>query len=103
MVGLENFSQFNADLFYKLFGNYVRQKRSSLNLSFEDLSAKIYEFSSEDLKLIEAGSKTLTENQFNLLTEELKLDPSEVLNISRITQVQQIMELSREINELYPK
>lgn len=101
-MDLENLSQFNKRLFKKFLGVYVKERRQQLDISVEQLAASM-KFTVKDLKLIESGQKQLNQNVFDLLCNYLELDPSELINIGKVTQVQHIMDIYKEIDEHYPR
>jgi len=102
-VNISNLNQFNPPKFFKLLGHYIKRRRTDLNLSLDDLSFKVKTLTSTQLSQIESGSLPISDEEFYLLDQYLFLEPEELLNIAKITQVQKIMEINREINDLFPK
>lgn len=102
-MDLENLNQYNKKLFKKFFGIYIKSRRESLGISLEDLTKSMSLKDTKTLKLIEAGTKPITQEELDLFCYYLSLDPQELLNIGKITQVQNIIDVYREIDELYPK
>jgi hypothetical protein len=101
-VNIDNLSQYNSSQFLKLFGLYIEQRRLSFNLSVEDLVLNTPFLSSEALKEIEAGTHPLSDEQLAAIIEILNLDESDLLNLAKITQVQSLVEISKELNEHFP-
>ncbi|MBC7465663.1 MAG: hypothetical protein H7256_06680 [Bdellovibrio sp.] len=73
-----------------------------MELTTEQLS-EITQLSEKEIKLIEVGRHQITHQIFDTLRVCLELDPNELINIGKITQVQNIMNLYKEIDEHYPR
>jgi ribosome-binding protein aMBF1 (putative translation factor) len=101
-MDLENLTQYDKPKFKEMFGLYVQETRNAMKWSEQEL-AKHLNLPVSDIGLIEAGQKTLSQDSFDYLRLSLNLDENEILNIARITQVQMLLEVYREINEQYPK
>lgn len=102
MMDLENLTQFDKRKFKELFGLRIQEIRTSLNWTSAELAAHL-NIPETDIPLIEAGNKTLSQDAFDYLREALTIDEKDILNIAKITQVQMLMEVYRELNEQYPK
>ena len=102
-MNVENLTQYNSIQFLRLFGLYVKKQRILFDLTLEELSAITNVLATDTLSQIEDGLYLFTELEFQTLVEQLKMEEIEILNLAKITQVQSIMELSREINEHFPK
>lgn len=101
-MDLENLNQYNKRLFKKFFGIYVKERRTQLKLSLEQLCQYVG-MNIKSLKAVEAGQKQISQQDFDLICYHLSLDPQELVNIGKITQVQNILNVYKEIDELYPK
>ncbi|MFZ3228955.1 MAG: helix-turn-helix transcriptional regulator [Pseudobdellovibrio sp.] len=99
---LETLGQFNKRLFKKFLGVYINKRRLQLNLSIEKVSELVC-LSVKDIKSIESGIRALTQKQFELFCYLLKLDSAELNNMCKITQVNHIMGVYREIDEFFPR
>ena len=85
----KQFAAFNKKLCKKMFGNFIKSRRSNYNLSVNDLSKKV-DIAISDLKLIECGTKNISQKEFDALCLELSLSDQELLEITKIAQVQYI-------------
>lgn len=86
-----------------MFGNYVKLRRNLLNKSLHEMAESLGLQDFRQLKLIEAGQKKISQEEFELLCHCLDLDPYELANIAKITQVQEILNFYKEVDALYPK
>ena len=100
---IDNLCQFNSKHFFQLFGLYVQSVRESFQITHQQLAANSCNFTDLDLKKIEAGEYILQNEELRILIDQLLLDETEILNLAKITQVQSIIELNREINEHFPR
>lgn len=101
-MDLENLSQFNKRLFKKFLGVYVQQRRLQFSLTVEQI-AKTLQVSVPDFRRIESGQAKISQNLFDQLRHYLELDPAELVNMGRLTQVRHIMGVYKEIDEHYPR
>jgi hypothetical protein len=101
-MDLENLSQFNKRLFKKFLGVYVKTRRTELKLSVEKISESM-NISVKEFKNIESGQWRMNQYVFDSLSYHLAFDPNELVNICRVTQIQHIMNVCKEIDELYPR
>jgi len=102
-VNIENLCQFNPTRFLKLFGLYVRQSRLNCNLTLEELALNTGFISPLLLAEIELGRYAINNAELSKLIEALFLNDSEILNLAKITQVQNLLEVSKELNEHFPR
>jgi len=100
-MNLENLSQYNSNRFLKLLGLYIQQRRRELNLSSQEAAAKSH-LSHDVFEQIELGLYQLSEDELFMLADRLYLSESEVLNLAKITQVQEIIEVTKELNANFP-
>lgn len=98
---IDKLSSFNKRFFKKNLGLQIQQKRQELGYSYEYLS-DLLGLTSRTIKMIENGQKSVTQDLFEDLIEVFKLDPNELLQISRITHVQYLMSFYKEIDENFP-
>ncbi len=101
ILDLENLSQFNKRLFKKYLGIYISQRRADLKISLTQASSAAL-ISEKEFKSIEAGQTKLSQNLFDRLCFAFDLDPQEIVNIGKVTQVQHILEVCKELDELTP-
>ena len=101
-MDVENLNQFNKRLFKKYLGIYIQQRRVQLKLSIEQL-ATATSLSDKKIKLLESGQGQVSQEIFDILCKFLQLDPIELINIGKITQIQHIMDMYKEIDEHYPR
>jgi cyanate lyase len=102
-VNIENLSQYNPPQFLKLFGLYVQERRREFKLTLENLSASTGFVPVFSLEQIESGTHALTNEELSVLIETLSLDVTDIYNLAKITQVQSLVEVSRELNERFPR
>lgn len=100
-MDLENLSQFNKRLFKKFLGIYISRRRTELNLSLAQASTAAL-ISEKEFKFIEAGHAKLSQKLFDRLCFVLDLDPQEILNIGKVTQVKHLLKVCKEIDEHIP-
>lgn len=101
-VDLNHLASFDKIAFRRYLGNFIYQKRTELGLTQQQL-AEIVKISNQDMILIEKGKKNLSQENFDNLCEYLELDSETILNMSRITHVQYLMDFFRMIDENYPR
>lgn len=101
-MDVDNLSQFNSNEFFRLLGFYVLRCRTVLKLSIEQLANET-QISPLTIEQIEIGRHRLANNELRRLITALSLDESEILNIAKITQVQSIIDVSRELNANFPQ
>ena len=101
-MNLENLTQFDKRRFKKLLGLYVHDTRVKLQWSIEHL-AGLLEMAPAEIRKIEAGQKSLNQSEFESLSYVMALDSTELNNIAKITQVQNLMSVYKEISEHFPK
>ncbi len=94
--------QFDKRKFKKLFGLYVKETRQALSWSTEQ-AAEHLKLSGSEIRQLESGQKTLTQDSFDQLRYALSLNDQDILDIAKITQAEMLMGFHREINEHYPK
>lgn len=97
-MNLSNLMQFDQEQFLKLFGVYLRDCRKNRGLSVEQFAKILKMLSPDEVIQLEMGLKTLSEVEFNLLCDSLNLDKKEIINIAKITQVQYLFSMQKEIN-----
>lgn len=98
---IDKLSSFNERFFKKILGLQIQQKRHELGYSYEHV-ADLLGLTPKTVKMIENGQKGVTQNLFELLIDVFKLEPSDLLEMSRITHVQYVMCLYKEIDENFP-
>lgn len=101
-MNLENLTQYNADHFYEMLGHLINLRRTELTLSLESFSESTG-LGVKKLELIEKGQQILHDEELLLIAGILKLDETDLLKIAKITQVQKIMEITRELNAKFPE
>jgi hypothetical protein len=101
-MNIENLCQYNSGQFLKLLGLYIQQRRCEMSLTVTE-AALIVQMSEQELRQIELGQHDLNDDQLLTLTDRLYLAESEILNLARITQVQEIIQVTRELNANYPR
>lgn len=101
-MNLDNLCQFNSDLFLELLGKYICQRRMELRLSLQDAS-EFLQLSAAEFEQIEKGQFLLKDHHLLLIIPALSLDESEILNLAKITQVRQIMEVTKELDAGFPR
>ena len=97
-MDLANLAQFDQEMFFKLFGFYLKDSRMKLNRSVDDVAQLSQMLSPDDIVLIEAGLKNISQAEFNVLCETLTLDSAEIFNLAKITQVQYLINVLKETN-----
>lgn len=102
-MNLENLTQFNKKHFKKFLGLYIKERRVFLDLTENQVSEWMGFSSSKTLRSIESGQKNLSQSEFDHLCYILDLNQTELLSLGKITQVQNILDLYREIDAQYPK
>ncbi len=100
-MNIENLCQFNSNLFLKMLGNYIQLCRNGLRLSIHEVSVKTH-LSTEKLEQIEKGQYLLNDAELMTIIDRLSLDQSEIMNMAKITQVQEIIQVTRELNANFP-
>lgn len=98
---IDKLSGFNKRFFSKIFGLQIRQKRQEFGYSCEYVSEQLG-LTTKVLKLIESGQKTVSQEQFELFRDHFKLNSNDLLELSRITHVQYMMALYKEIDANFP-
>ena len=98
---LESLNQFNRRQFKRYFGLYMKRQRAELNFTAEYV-AYLADIEVQDLKSIESGKKSMSQTEFDSICKYLYLDSVEIRNICKITQVQNLMNVLKEIDGLYP-
>lgn len=98
---IDKLSSFNKRFFKKILGLQIQQKRHELGYSHEFVS-DLLGLTPKAIKMIESGQKCVTQDLFELLIEVFKIDSDELLEMSRITHVQYLMSLYKEIDENFP-
>ena len=98
---IDKLSSFNKRFFKKILGLQIQQKRHEFGYSYEHV-AGLLGLTAKTVKMIESGQKGVTQDLFELLIEVFKLEPNELLEMSRITHVQYLMSLYKEIDENFP-
>jgi|JI10StandDraft_1071094.scaffolds.fasta_scaffold289302_3 transcriptional regulator with XRE-family HTH domain len=96
-MNLETLNQFNKREFGRLFGLYIKHQKLSLNVTSEKI-AKDTGLTLKEVKMIESGRKRLSQNDFETLVNVMQLDRTEILNLSKITHVENILNFLREID-----
>ena len=99
---LDNLTQYDKRSFKKLLGLYAQETRLAYGWTLEETAERL-KLPVAELKQIEAGQKTLSQTAFDYLRLSLNLDEQDLINIGRITQVQNLMDVYREINAQFPK
>lgn len=97
-MDLQKLTQYNEKLFFKYLGHYIAQKRQQFKLSLSELFENNELFDAYKLKSIESGELMLSQIEFDDIVDFFELDPSELLNIAKLTQVNYILELHSEID-----
>ncbi|MCC2678593.1 MAG: hypothetical protein K0R29_1169 [Pseudobdellovibrio sp.] len=100
-MNIENLSQYNSSRFLKLLGLYIQQRRQELKLTAQEAANKS-QLNLVTFEKIESGQHQLTDNELVMLADRLYLSELEILNLAKITQVQEIIEMTRELNANYP-
>lgn len=98
---LNKLSNFNKKDFNKLFGLYIKRRRIELGLKETDL-ALLTDLNLKEISLLETGRKKISEPLFETLFNVLQMDQNEVIELSKITQVQYLINLFKVIDENYP-
>lgn len=101
-MNLENLTQYNADQFFRMLGNLIQQRRNELKLSIEGIS-EATGLTIKLLEQLESGSPSLQEEQLRRLLILLSVHETDLLKIAKITQVQNIMDVTRELNAKFPE
>lgn len=101
-MNLDALSQFNKREFGRLFGLYIKRQKLALHVTTEQLSESTG-LPLKDIKMIESGRKRLSQSHFEIIVGVLQMDPAEILNLSKITHVEDILEFLREIDGFYPR
>lgn len=100
-VQIDKLSSFNKRFFKKIFGLQIKRRREELGYSLEYV-AELLGLTSRTFKMIEAGQKNISQHDFEALVDTFNLDSTELLEMSRITHVQYLMSLYKEIDENFP-
>ncbi len=98
---LEKLSVFNKRLFQKIVGLHIKQKREKFGYSREQI-AELASQTPKSLQMIESGQKNLTQEQFEFFIGYFSIQTSELKEMSRITHVQYLMDVYKEIDEDFP-
>ncbi|MBL7542928.1 MAG: hypothetical protein JNL11_03885 [Bdellovibrionaceae bacterium] len=98
---IDKLSSFNKRFFKKILGLHISQKRREMCRSYEDVSLATG-LSPRVLRMIETGHKNLSQEQFDFFISYFELDSNSLIEMSRITHVQYLMSLYKEIDENYP-
>jgi len=101
-MNLENLNQFNKREFGRLFGLYMKRQKVFLNFSTEKIALDTG-LTVKDVKMIEAGRKRLSQSDFETIITVMQMDRTEILNLSKITHVENILNFLREIDGLYQR
>jgi hypothetical protein len=101
-MNLEALNQFNKREFNRLFGLYVKRQKQALDISSEQLSS-LTGLPLKEIKLIESGRRRLSQSHFEIVVLALQMDPDEILSLSKITQVENILDFLREIDGFYSR
>lgn len=94
-------SAFNKRFFKKILGRHISRKRQLLGRSCEEI-ADLLGLTPRSVRLIEAGHKNISQEQFEFFVNYLSLDEDELIAMSKITHVQYLMDIYKEIDENYP-
>lgn len=98
---IDKLSSFNKRFFKKILGLQIQCKRHELDYTHEHV-ADLLGLSPKAVKMIENGQKSITQDLFETLIDVFRLEPNELLEMSRITHVQYLMSLYKEIDENFP-
>ncbi|MBL7557521.1 MAG: hypothetical protein JNM24_16955 [Bdellovibrionaceae bacterium] len=101
-MNLETLNQFNKREFGRLFGLYVKRQKVILNVTSEKI-AEDSGLTLKDVKMIEAGRKRLSQNDFEMIATVMQMDKGEILNLSKITHVENILNFLREIDGFFQR
>lgn len=101
-MNLETLNQFNKREFGRLFGLYVKRQKDILNLT-SDKIAEDTGLTLKEVKMIESGRKRLSQNEFDTIVSVMQMDRGEILNLSKITHVENILNFLREIDGFFQR
>lgn len=101
-MNLETLNQFNKREFGRLFGLYMKRQKRLLNISSEKI-AEDTGLTLKDVKMIEAGRKRLSQGNFETIVTVMQMDRGEILNLSKITHVENILNFLREIDGFFQR
>ncbi len=101
-MNLETLNQFNKREFGRLFGLYMKRQKLLLNMSSEQIAANTG-LALKDVKMIEAGRKRLSQSNFETIVTVMQMDRGEILNLSKITHVENILNFLREIDGFFQR
>lgn len=101
-MNLETLNQFNKREFGRLFGLYMKRQKLLLNMSSEQIAADTG-LALKDVKMIEAGRKRLSQSNFETIVTVMQMDRGEILNLSKITHVENILNFLREIDGFFQR
>lgn len=101
-MNLQTLNQFNKREFGRLFGLYVKRQKLSLNVTSEKI-AEDTGLTLKEVKMIESGRKRLTQNDIETIINVLQMDRTEILNLSKITHVENILNFLREIDGFFQR
>jgi transcriptional regulator with XRE-family HTH domain len=101
-MNLETLNQFNTREFGRLFGLYMKRQKLSLNVTSEKLAADTG-LTLKEVKMIESGRKRLSQNDFESVVNVLRMEKTEILNLSKITHVENILSFLREIDGFFQR
>tara|TARA_B110001454_G_scaffold171291_1_gene162034 strand:+ start:66249 stop:66554 length:306 start_codon:yes stop_codon:yes gene_type:complete len=99
---LETLNQFNKREFGRLFGLYVKRQKGVLNLTSENIAEETG-LTLKEVKMIESGRKRLSQNEFETIATVMQMDKDEILNLSKITHVENILNFLREIDGFFQR
>lgn len=98
---IEKLSAFNKRFFKKILGLQISQKRHALGRSCEDV-AELLGITVRCVRMIEAGHRNITQEQFDFFVNYYDLKSEDLIEMSRITHVQYLMDIYKEIDVNYP-
>lgn len=101
-MNIETLNQFNKREFGRLFGLYVKRQKVILNLTSEKI-AEDCGLTLKEVKMIESGRKRLSQNEFETIASVMQMDKGEILNLSKITHVENILNFLREIDGFFQR
>lgn len=98
---IDKLSSFNKQFFQRIVGLRIKQKRETLGFTRAHI-AGLMALTPKALQMIETGQKNLTQEHFEFFVSYFSLDPNELQEMSRITHVQYLMDVYKEIDEDFP-
>lgn len=93
-MNLDSLIYYDKKQFRRLLGIYVREQRQAFGISKKTLSARLH-VSPTVIASVENGTRKLTQELFADLITALTLDESKILEISKITEAQYLLEIYR--------